>query len=127
VRGKTATLRLVFSLLDELDHVATDGRQRRGFDRKLEDMEAADEAWVAHRNEQETEIPAEPVSQGDIEEEPRPMWGEFAGEALGSTIEIPPPICHGPQQRAAQMKLMRGAKARRRLFSMANNSTLAAG
>ncbi|HWY14831.1 MAG TPA: hypothetical protein VNX86_06800, partial [Rhizomicrobium sp.] len=96
VRGKTATLRLVFSLLDELDHVATDGRQRRGFDRKLEDMEAADEAWAAHRNEQETEIPAEPVSQGDIEEEPRLMWEEYAGEVLGSAIETPPPDLSRP-------------------------------
>jgi len=91
VRGKTATLRLVFSLLDELDHVATDGRQRRGFDRRLEEMEAADEAWVAYRNEQETEIAAELVSQGVIEEEPRPMWCEFAGEVLGSAIETQPP------------------------------------
>jgi len=54
-------------------------------------MEAADEAWVAYRNEQETEIAAELVSQGVIEEEPRPMWCEFAGEVLGSAIETQPP------------------------------------
>jgi hypothetical protein len=87
---------LVFSLLDELDHVATDGRQRRGFDRKLEEMEAADEAWVAYRNEQETEVAAEPVSQGDIEEEPRPKWCEFAGEASGFTPSTSPPNLSRP-------------------------------
>jgi hypothetical protein len=54
-------------------------------------MEAADEAWVAYRNEQETEVAAELVSQGVIEEEPRPMWCEFAGEVLGSAIETQPP------------------------------------
>ncbi len=96
VRGKTATLRLMLSLLDELDHVATDGRQRRGFDRKLEEMEAADEAAAAYGNEQETEVAAEPVSQGDIEEVPRPMWEEYAGEATGSPIETPPPDLSRP-------------------------------
>ena len=96
VRGKTATIRLVFSLLDELDHVATDGRQRRGFDHRLEEMEAADEAAEALRNELGTEFQAAPVSQGDIEEEPRLMWEEYAGEVLGSAIETPPPNVSRP-------------------------------
>ena len=96
VRGKTATIRLVFSLLDELDHVPTDGRQRRGFDRRLGEMEAADAAAEALRNELATEVQAAPVSQGVIEEEPRAMWDEYAGETPRSIIETPSPDLSRP-------------------------------
>jgi hypothetical protein len=96
VRGKTATLRLMLSLLDDLDHVATDGRQRRGFDRRLEEMEAADEAAAAFENEQETNGSVRPVSQGVMEEEQLPGWCEYAGAASGFVASASPPNVSRP-------------------------------
>ena len=90
VRGKTATLRLMLSLLDDLDHVATDGRQRRGFDRRLEEMEAADEAAATFENEQESNGSVRPVSQGVIEEERLPVWDELARETPGRSTAASP-------------------------------------
>ena len=83
VRGKTAAMRLGFSLLDELDvlkgTLAPARRPRPA--RMVEEFGAVDEAAAAFENEQEADVPVHPVSQRIIEEERLPTWCEYTGEA----------------------------------------------
>src|SRR5580700_831627 len=70
VRGKTATIRIIFAFMDELD--VMEGKlapRRRARPVRLpEEVETADEAVTAFENEQEADFSVHPVSQGIIEE-----------------------------------------------------------
>ncbi len=92
VRGKTAVMRLAFSLFDELDVLEgnLEPRRRARPVRLPEEVEAADEAAAAFENEQEADVSVHPVSQGIIEELRSPASCEYAGEAPGFTSSTSP-------------------------------------
>ncbi|HWY17056.1 MAG TPA: hypothetical protein VNX86_18135, partial [Rhizomicrobium sp.] len=81
VRGKTAVMRLAFSLFDELDVMEGNLEpSRRARPVRLPQ-------WAEVDDGDEADSPDE---QGLGEEAPLPEWGEFAGEAPGSTIQASP-------------------------------------
>ena len=88
VDGKTAAMRMIFSLFDALDAAeATPARWMRGLDDMLEQAEDLDAANGAGS-------PGEEDSQGIIEEEPLLLWHAFAdepprSEAPASRTEAP--------------------------------------
>ena len=87
VRGKTAVMRLAFSLFDELDVMEGNLEPRRRARRvRLPEWAEADDGDEADS----------PDEQGPGEEAPLPEWGEFAGEAPGSTIQTSPPDLSRP-------------------------------
>ena len=87
VRGKTAVMRLAFSLFDELDVMEGNLEPRR----RARPVRLPQWAEVDDGDEADS-----PDEQGLGEEAPLPEWGEFAGEAPGSTIQTSPPDLSRP-------------------------------
>jgi len=82
VRGKTAVMRLAFSLFDELDVMEGNlVRTRRARPVRLPQ-------WAEVDDGDEADSPDE---QGPGEKAPLPEWGEYCGEPPQSTIQAPPP------------------------------------
>ena len=87
VRGKTAVMRLAFSLFDELDVMEGNLEpRRRARPVRLPQWAEADDGYEADS----------PDEQGLGEEAPSPEWGKFAGEAPWSAIQTSPPNLSRP-------------------------------
>ena len=85
VRGKTATIRMIFAFMDELDEMEGNlVRTRRRRPARI--PEEVDDGYEADS----------PDEQGLGEEAPLPEWAEYCGEPPQSTIQTSPPDLSRP-------------------------------